>query len=65
MSWPIADCLMVEPTESEARQELDRFCDVMVCIRDEIGEIQRGEAQKDDNVVIVSGIFNGKLLLQL
>ena len=38
MSWPVAGTLMVEPTESESLAELDRFCDALIAIRDEIGE---------------------------
>ena len=42
MSWPIAGTLMVEPTESETKAELDRFCDAMLAIRAEIAEIEEG-----------------------
>ena len=51
MSWPIAGTLMVEPTESEPREELDRFCDAMLTIRAEIREIESGAATADNNVV--------------
>ncbi|MEO1584773.1 MAG: glycine dehydrogenase (aminomethyl-transferring), partial [Planctomycetota bacterium] len=51
MSWPVAGTLMVEPTESESQAELDRFCDAMIAIREEIAEIERGEADKSDNVL--------------
>ncbi len=43
MSFPVAGTLMVEPTESESKHELDRFCDAMVAIRDEIRRVERGE----------------------
>ena len=42
MSWPVAGTLMVEPTESETKAELDRFCDAMLAIRDEIRDIAEG-----------------------
>ena len=48
MSWPVTGTLMVEPTESEARPELDRFCDAMIAIRQEITAIGRG-ADRADN----------------
>jgi glycine dehydrogenase len=43
VSFPVAGTLMVEPTESESRAELDRFCDAMLAIRDEIGRVEAGE----------------------
>ncbi len=43
MSWPVAGTLMVEPTESETKAELDRFCDAMLAIRDEIRDIEDGK----------------------
>jgi glycine dehydrogenase len=43
MSWPVAGTLMIEPTESETKAELDRFCDAMIAIRDEVRAIERGE----------------------
>ena len=49
MSFPVAGTLMVEPTESEGRHELDRFCDAMIAIRAEIREIEAGRWPKDDN----------------
>ncbi|MDF3932824.1 aminomethyl-transferring glycine dehydrogenase [Pseudomonas citronellolis] len=49
MSFPVAGTLMVEPTESESKQELDRFCDAMICIREEIRAVERGELDADDN----------------
>jgi glycine dehydrogenase len=49
MSWPVAGTLMVEPTESEPKGELDRFVDAMVAIRGEIRAIEQGKADKADN----------------
>ncbi|MDP7668248.1 MAG: aminomethyl-transferring glycine dehydrogenase [Rhodospirillales bacterium] len=49
MSWPVAGTLMVEPTESESKDELDRFCDAMIAIADEIGRIESGEWSPEDN----------------
>ena len=49
MSWPVAGTLMVEPTESEPREELDRFCDAMIAIRKEAQAIADGEADPVDN----------------
>ena len=49
MSWPVAGTLMIEPTESENLAEIDRFCDAMISIRDEIRAIERGEAHAADN----------------
>ena len=43
MSFPVPGTLMIEPTESESREELDRFCEAMIAIRDEIRAIERGE----------------------
>ena len=51
MSWPVAGTLMIEPTESEAKAELDRFCDAMIAIRTEIQEIELGTADAADNVL--------------
>ncbi|WP_456267343.1 aminomethyl-transferring glycine dehydrogenase [Kushneria sp. AK178] len=52
MSFPVAGTLMIEPTESESRQELDRFCDAMIAIREEIRAIERGDAARDNNVLV-------------
>ena len=51
MSWPVAGTLMVEPTESESREELDRFCEAMTRIREEIRDIAEGRSDRADNVV--------------
>jgi glycine dehydrogenase len=45
MSWPVSGTLMVEPTESETKAELDRFCDAMLAIREEIAAVERGEIE--------------------
>jgi glycine dehydrogenase len=49
MSFPIPGTLMVEPTESESLDELDRFCDAMIAIREEIRLIEEGTSSRDDN----------------
>ena len=49
MSFPVAGTLMIEPTESEPRAELDRLCDALIAIRAEIREIEAGTLDKDDN----------------
>ncbi len=49
MSFPVAGTLMIEPTESESKAELDRFCDAMIRIREEIRAVERGELDKEDN----------------
>jgi len=49
MSWPVAGTLMIEPTESEPLAELDRFCDAMIAIREEIASIENGESAADDS----------------
>jgi len=51
VSFPVADTLMVEPTESESMEELDRFCAAMIAIRREIDAITSGRADKEDNVL--------------
>lgn len=51
MSFPVVGTVMVEPTESESKDEMDRFCDALCSIRDEIEEIVSGEADPDDNAL--------------
>jgi glycine dehydrogenase len=51
MSFPVPGTLMIEPTESETKEELDRFCEAMISIREEIKEIEEGNADSDDNVL--------------
>ncbi len=52
MSWPVAGTLMIEPTESESLAELDRFCDALISIRDEIRAVEAGQADAEDNVLV-------------
>jgi glycine dehydrogenase len=49
MSFPVPGTLMVEPTESESRAELDRFCDAMIAIREEIRAVEEGRMDREDN----------------
>ncbi len=51
VSFPVAGTIMIEPTESEAKHELDRFCDAMISIRNEVSAIENGTADKTDNVL--------------
>ncbi|KUJ84996.1 glycine dehydrogenase (aminomethyl-transferring) [Microbulbifer flavimaris] len=52
MSFPVAGTLMIEPTESESRAELDRFCDAMIQIREEVARVERGEWPVDNNPLV-------------
>jgi glycine dehydrogenase len=52
MSFPVPGTLMIEPTESEGLAELDRFCDAMIAIRDEIRRVADGEWPADDNPLV-------------
>ncbi|MDA0997946.1 MAG: beta-eliminating lyase-related protein, partial [Proteobacteria bacterium] len=52
MSWPVANTLMVEPTESEPKEELDRFCDAMLAIHAEATKVQQGIWPADDNPLV-------------
>ncbi len=49
MSWPVAGTLMIEPTESETKAEIDRFCDAMLAIREEIRAVETGEIDRENN----------------
>ncbi len=49
MSWPVAGTVMIEPTESESKRELDRFCDALISIRQEVREIEDGRSDPQDN----------------
>jgi glycine dehydrogenase len=51
MSWPVPETLMIEPTESEGQDEIDRFCEAMISIRQEIAELEEGKADAKDNVL--------------
>lgn len=52
MSFPVAGTLMIEPTESEDKAELDRFCDAMIAIREEIAKVQDGEWPLENNPLV-------------
>jgi len=49
MSWPVIGTMMIEPTESESKEELDRLCDALIAIRGEIRAIERGEMDRENN----------------
>jgi glycine dehydrogenase len=49
ISFPVAGTMMIEPTESESKEELDRFCDALIAIREEVRSIETGTWPKDDN----------------
>lgn len=51
MSWPVANTLMIEPTESESKEELDRFCDALIQIRHEIRDVEGGAQPREGNVL--------------
>ena len=51
MSWPVVGTMMIEPTESEGKRELDRFCEAMISIRSEIQEVALGIADERENVL--------------
>uniref|UniRef100_A0A7N0USE0 Glycine cleavage system P protein n=1 Tax=Kalanchoe fedtschenkoi TaxID=63787 RepID=A0A7N0USE0_KALFE len=51
MSWPVPGTLMIEPTESESKAELDRFCDALISIREEIAQVEKGNADVNNNVL--------------
>ena len=51
VSFPVAGTLMVEPTESESKEELDRFCDALIAIREEMREIETGGADRENNLL--------------
>ncbi|KAG4300704.1 hypothetical protein PCK1_003133 [Pneumocystis canis] len=51
MSWPVANTLMIEPTESESIAEMDRFCDALISIRHEIKEIEEGKQPRGNNLL--------------
>ncbi|CAM3832897.1 Glycine dehydrogenase (decarboxylating) OS=Castellaniella defragrans OX=75697 GN=gcvP PE=3 SV=1 [Castellaniella denitrificans] len=64
MSFPVAGTLMVEPTESEGLDELDRFVDAMIAIRQEIAAVERGEQPADDNLLVNAPHPAATLLVQ-
>jgi glycine dehydrogenase len=49
MSWPVPGTLMIEPTESESKEELDRFCDALIAIKQEVDAVAAGELDREDN----------------
>lgn len=51
VSWPVPNSMMIEPTESESKEEIDRFCDAMIAIRKEIQDIEDGKSDKVDNAL--------------
>ena len=51
MSWPVPGTLMIEPTESESKVELDRYCDALIGIREEVRAIEEGRAERENNVL--------------
>jgi glycine dehydrogenase len=51
ISWPVPGTMMVEPTESESKEELDRFCEAMIAIHGEITAIESGQADKQNNLL--------------
>jgi glycine dehydrogenase len=51
MSFPVAATMMVEPTESEPKAELDRFCEALISIREEVREVEQGRVAADDSVL--------------
>ena len=51
MSWPVPDSLMIEPTESESKEEIDRFCDALISIREEIREIEDGKFTRENSLL--------------
>jgi glycine dehydrogenase len=64
MSFPVPGTLMVEPTESESLHELDRFCDAMIAIREEIAKVEKGEWPAQDNPLKAAPFTAESLLKQ-
>ncbi|CAM5219495.1 Glycine dehydrogenase (decarboxylating) OS=Castellaniella defragrans OX=75697 GN=gcvP PE=3 SV=1 [Castellaniella defragrans] len=64
MSFPVPGTLMVEPTESEGLEELDRFIEAMIAIRAEIASVERGEQTLEDNVLVNAPHPAASLLVQ-
>jgi glycine dehydrogenase len=54
VSWPVAGTLMIEPTESEPLEELDRFCEAMIAIREEIRAVEEGRWDRQDNPLLMA-----------
>ena len=51
MSWPVANTLMIEPTESESKEELDRFINALISIRTEIQAVEEGKVSREGNIL--------------
>ena len=65
MSWPVPDTFMIEPTESESKLELDRFCEAMISIYEEINKVRNGEFDLADNPLKhISNIRKLKMVLK-
>src|SRR5438045_9779965 len=64
MSWPVANTLMIEPTESENKEELDRFIDALISIRQEIKAIEDGRVPKDGNILRMAPHTQKDLLVE-
>lgn len=62
MSFPVPGTLMIEPTESEAKDELDRFCEAMIAIRQEIEEVANGDLDQEDNPLLNAPHTQGMLM---
>jgi len=62
MSFPVAGTLMIEPTESESRAEIDRFCDAMIAIAGEIEQVRKGAWPQDDNPLVNAPHTAGMLI---
>jgi glycine dehydrogenase len=62
MSWPVVNTLMIEPTESESKEELDRFCDALIEIRTEIKAVEDGKVPREGNVLKMAPHTPGDLL---
>ena len=52
VSWPVAGAMMIEPTESESKQEIDKFCDALLSIHEEIARVEKGEWSQDNNPLV-------------
>jgi glycine dehydrogenase len=62
MSFPVPGTIMIEPTESEDKPELDRFCDALISIYEEIKAIEDGKADKTDNAIKKCTAYTGRCL---
>lgn len=51
ISWPVSGTMMIEPTESKSKQELDRFCTAMITIRQEIAAVEQGKVDRNNNLL--------------